>query len=271
MSPFLTTLGGGSVRGFGRGRKITAAVVVPQVPTITNLTFSYSGGATSMSTSIISFTIPASGPYQIQYQLSDSAATGLSALPVTTSHTRDINGAFYREACTTISIRARLYNTSTATYLEWGNYYTTGVSAVPAGTVTATGCEGCNAVTYTSNGTCSGTTNGTTTSTVYNSISCCPLELSGYCTLNASTSTFGLSGPSGIPPFSGYWLLYTAEGGCGNGSLVGVTLPSYNYNINPNSFKCAGPGYYYAVFEGCIYSGGGEQCFSYTSDVVYLS
>jgi hypothetical protein len=190
----------------------------------------------------------------------------------TTSHTIEIAGAVpAREACTTISIRARLYNTSTATYLEWGNYYTTSVSAVPAGTVTATGCEGCNAVTYTSNGTCSGTTNGTTTSTVYNSISCCPLELSGYCTLNASDSTFGLSGPSGIPPFSGYWTLWNDAGGCGNGSLVGVTLPSYNYNINPNSYKCSGPGYYYAVFEGCIYSGGGEQCFSYTSDLVYLS
>jgi hypothetical protein len=57
MSPFLTTLGGGSARGFGRGRRITAAVVVPSgqqlYDTPGTYTFTVPTGVTSVSTAVI--------------------------------------------------------------------------------------------------------------------------------------------------------------------------------------------------------------------------
>jgi hypothetical protein len=162
MSPVLSSFGGGSARGFGR-----AGLRLLLVPTITNVTFSQWSGTTYTGNNI-SFTIPVSGPYQVQFQLSSGQTFGLYGFSGT-SPTINISNQFYSETCNNVSIRARLYNTSTATYLEWSNYYSTTIPTLPNGTQVSYTCSGCDIIYTLANGSC-----GTYTSNAGFSVTCCP-------------------------------------------------------------------------------------------------
>jgi hypothetical protein len=200
-----------------------------------------------MGTQDISFTIPVSGPYQVQFQVSEGTSTGLTSMSAgTTSHTISINNSFYRQACTTVSIRARLYNTSTATYLEWGNYYTTSVPSVPAGTQISATCSGCNYIATLSNGGC-----GTYTQDYGVSGTCCPPTIEWYPSYSfpgTATMTIYWEYPGNYTSFSGY--VAGPQGG--------------NYNSFNLSVTNSGPGYLTATTPYISgFNAGNTFCYHY--------
>jgi hypothetical protein len=174
MSPFLTTLGGGSVRGFGRGRRITAAVVVPAgVPTITSVgTISYNGSGDSFSVSSVTVSNPSSatsGPYQLQFEIVDQNSGGQVSFSGSSS-TVNPNLTVYAQ-CSYKQIRARYYNYNTGQYYDWSAPYQIYVPVAPAGYPYSSGCSGCEQVVRETNGQCYGYNTISSYSDVPN---CCP-------------------------------------------------------------------------------------------------
>jgi hypothetical protein len=222
-----------------------------------------------MGTQNISFTIPVSGPYQVQFQVSEGTSTGLTSMSAgTTSHTISINNSFYRQACTTVSIRARLYNTSTATYLEWGNYYTTSVPSVPAGNQISATCSGCNYIATLSNGGCGTYTQDNGVSSI-----CCPPNVNsspswsfpGYAGITIQWEYPGpydyFSGGVYVPQNNGQsWTYYPFSiTNSSNGSLSAQT--GYINQVDPARTFC----YTYSLswtYNGQYYSSDWDSCYN---------
>ena len=152
MSPFLTTLGGGSARGFGRGRKITALLGPTTVPT--SLALTATGTTVSLTWTNTDNTS------QIRVYRGATLVTTLSA--ASTSYTN--TGL---SPVTSYSFTVR-YFTNTIEGSASNTASITTPSCPSAGTQVSYYCDGCTAYVTYNDGNC-----GTYQSTESNSAQCC--------------------------------------------------------------------------------------------------
>lgn len=230
MSPFLTTLGGGSSRGFGRGRFRSLISSLPFV-NITSITDDAYGTAT------VNYTTNRSSGYDTYFYFNGN--NGATFYYVNTVGSYQL----YVGNCQTWSYQVKLRNQTTGVFEAQSNVvnYTTGIAA---GSTVSTTCSGCNLITTLSNGVCGSTYN----TTFNNSYSCCS-PLSGWQFTNPNSGGYVSWYVSSNAPDN--WAIYydlihqdsnsAVTGGSFGG--FGNTFTSGTQQVFPN----AGPGYYYII------------------------
>ncbi len=218
MSPFLTTLGGGSVRGFGRGRRITALLGPTTVPT--SLALTATGTSVSLSwtnTDNIS---------QIRVYRGASLVTTLSA--ASTSYT---NTGLSQVTSYSFNVR---YFKNTIEGSASNTASITTPSCPSAGTQVSYYCSGCTAYVTYNNGNC-----GTYESTESNSAQCCAYlgydvgslgSVSGP--YQVSTGVYGEFCSTGAYPMAGIQWIYrhsTGQHYGGENNIYGAECSQTQY------------------------------------------
>jgi hypothetical protein len=153
MTPFLTTLGGGSARGFGRGR---LGAVIPAVVLIS--------ASTTNNYTNISYTSNVSTGFRVF--LFDAADNTIAS-----DVYAQTNGTIQRyESCTSKTYYARLYNDNTNQYASVAsNNLSHTYPSLTNGTLISSVCSGNDEIFTRSNGSC-----GTYTQTSVNTLICNP-------------------------------------------------------------------------------------------------
>jgi len=240
MSPFLTTLGGGSVRGFGRGRRIIG-VTLPIV-TITSVTSDTGGNAT------INWTTNKTSEYDTYLYFGGNNGATYYYVSTTGSHQT------YIGLCVTTTYQVKLRNKITGIFEAQSDIVTYTTNSAAYGTVQSSYCSGCTEVFTKSNGICG----GSYTENESNSWQCCPpAEMDG----GVNQGGYYNYGVSMLTGTSYSWTLDFSlnndDAGCGQGYLISG-FGTYGTTIGGPGFCAGRPGTYVNVGTLTVFGPGGK-------------
>jgi hypothetical protein len=240
MSPFLTTLGGGSARGFGRGRFRSLISSLPFV-NITSITDDGAGSVT------VNYVTNRSSGYDTYFYFNGN--NGITYFSVNTSGfvTTSIG------TCSTLNYQIRLRNKITGVFEAESSIvnYTTGVGA---GVLVSSTCSGCDLIRTLSTGTCGSNYNDT----ISNSFNCCsPVSY-------LLTDTGGIFINYNFQLNASYaWELYltlwSTAVSCGSGYSPTSGFGSSGFNSIPVPGRCNGAGNYYPQAQLIVTNNQGEM------------